>query len=442
MQPRPSDARAESRSKLSSGETRFAFVMLVIVAGFNFLDRTLISILQVPIRAELHLSDTQMGMLTGLSFALFYSLFTIPMARLVDRAKRITLMTVALALWSAMTALSGLADGFLTLLICRMGVALGESACTPATLSLLSDYYPVSRRGTRFAIWAITIPVGTSLGMLGGGWVGQELGWRNTFIVAGLAGLALSIPVAMMREPPRGQFDAVKDEAPPSLKLALATFWQLRTFRLFVAGGSAQSYFWCSMQLWLAPFYARAFALPIATVGTFMVLLFGLGGAVGAFLGGVAVDRMGRRDTRWYSWLPAVWVLLALPCALAQYAAPFPYIALGFGIAAVVLVTCYNAPLQTVTQSLVPPRMRGLTSAVILITTNIVGLGLGGVFTGVLSDLFAAHGYGPNSLRYALSISAIPALLASWVFARSSRYIAYEMATQPHNSLSTTPSPG
>ncbi|WP_337185269.1 MFS transporter [Phenylobacterium sp.] len=422
-------ARPAARAGTSRGQANAALAVLFVVALFNHVDRTILSILQVPIKQDMGLSDTQLGALTGMAFAAVYCTLALPMSRVADRVVRKFLMAAALALWSIMTALSGLVTSFWMLVVLRMGVALGESCCSPTTLSLLSDYFPRARRGLPMAIWSTSVPVGTMLGLVGGGWLTAALGWRDAFIVVGLAGLLIVPAVLLLKEPRRGQFDDADAAAvaPPPLREALATLWRLKAMRWLLAAGSFQAFVLCALQLWSAPFYARVFQIPLENIGLVLGLLFGVGGGLGALLGGYLVDRTARRSVRWYGWLPALACLGMIPLSLGQYLVGSMAVSVAFGLGAFVLLNFYLAPLNAATQSLVPPGMRAFTSAMLLVFSNLIGLGLGPLFTGVVSDILTANGLGDEALRYALALTLLAALPAAACFYLASRHLAREL---------------
>jgi predicted MFS family arabinose efflux permease len=415
--------------RTSAADARLALLVLIPVALFNQVDRTILSILQVPIKRDLGLSDTQLGALTGLAFALVYCSLTIPVSRLADRMVRKFVMAAALVLWCAMTALSGLAMTFLTLALLRMGVALGESCCSPTTLSMLSDYYPRQHRGLAIAMWGSAVPLGAMVALLGGGWLTSSLGWRQTFLYVGLAGLLLAPAVLALKEPPRGQFDGPMSykDPPPSMRQALGALWRLKSMRYLMVAGALQAFVLCSIQFWSAPFYSRVFRMPLGQVGLALAILFGLGGGVGALAGGFLVDRMGAKDVRWYGWLPAAASLIMIPLGLGQFLVRLPLLSLSLGFFAYLLVSLYLGPINAATQSLVRPNMRAFTSAMLLVFSNLIGTGLGPFITGAVSDLLVSHGFGDQSLRLALSASLLVGVGAAGAFFGAAVHLRREL---------------
>ena len=417
--------------------------MLFLVALFNYIDRSIISILQVPLKTDLHLSDTQLGALTGLSFALLYTSLAIPVARLADSFNRKRLIAAALAIWSAATAFCGLANSFGTLVAFRMGVAFGEAGCVPASHSMISDYFPLKRRGTALALWGLSSPLGTMLGFGAGGWLVTAMSWREAFFIFGIAGLALAPFVLLMKEPKRGQFDALPVQPDQSaaaaaaaqdavdakvpFRQALSVLWRSKAFRFLAAGGAAHAFVQFTAHNWNAPFYIRVHELPIGQVALYLAIAFGVAGGVGQFVGGALIDRLGRGDRRWYMWIPALASLILAPVSLAQYFVPDVRVSMALGLVAAVMLQAYFAPIIATAQLLVKPRMRAFTSAMLVLVVNILGLGFGPIITGAISDQLTPM-FGQESLRYAMSSTLFMALLASLLFARSAHHLRKELA--------------
>ncbi len=425
---------AAASSPPAGSQAWYALGVLIAVALFNYIDRQSLAILQIPIKRELGLSDTQLGALTGLSFALLYSTLALPIARLADRSRRVWLIAAALCVWSLMTGATGWAVGMLTLTACRMGVALGEAGCVPATHSLISDLFPPQRRATAIATWTLSFPIGTMLGFAAGGWLSTAFGWRQAFMILGAAGLCLVPLLLTVREPRRGATDthAPSEVAPsaPSLRAAVSKLWSLRAFRHATLAGALLDFTLYATLNWNAPFYNRTFGLSAQQLGPQLALLSGIGGGLGVYFGGLITDRLARRDRRWYMWVPALAALGAVPFICAQYFASSWQRSLLLGYMPAILLSSFLAPLVATAQSLVPATLRAFTSAVLVLAVNIVGLGLGPLVTGALSDLLAVrYGMGSNALRYALIASTIPALWSAAHFARAAHFLRVELAS-------------
>jgi predicted MFS family arabinose efflux permease len=421
-------------------DANVALWVLLAISVFNQLDRKLLAILQVPITAELHLRDWHLGALTGLSFAAVYSLLALPMARVADGLSRKWLMAAALVLWSLMTAASGLATNFLMLVICRMGLALGESACTPATLSMLADYFPPRKRATAIAIWTLATPIGLMLGSAAGGWLASSLGWRHAFIYVGLAGLVFLLPLLLLREPPRGQHDdlAAPVPKPPPLFVTLRLMWASRALRCIILGAACQTFVLNALVSWSAPFYARAYEMPLTQIGLALAVIFGLGGGAGSLLGGIFGGALSRRDPRGYAWVTMGAMALLVPACWIQLLTPNLELSLAAGFLGALLMHVYLAPTNASLQSLAQPNTRAFASAITIVFTGLAGGGLGPLVAGALSDVLRDAGAGDASIAYALCIIAPVSWIGVAIWWRASRHMVVEMPAAAA-SLGRTP---
>jgi len=421
--------------------SRYGLAMLFLVALFNYIDRSIIAILQEPLKADLKLSDTQLGALTGLSFALLYTTLALPIARLADVWNRKRLIAAALAIWSAATAACGLANGFGTLVALRMGVAFGEAGCVPASHSMIADYFPVRQRATALALWGLSNPFGTMLGFAAGGWLTQAMSWREAFLAFGIAGLALAPLVLTMKEPERGRFDERHDERQRvPLREALARLWGLKAFRYLAAGGAAHAFVVFAAHNWNAPFFGRVHAMPLGQVALYLALAIGLGGGLGQFVGGNLADRLGRRDRRWYMWLPALASALLIPVSLGVYLLDDVRASMAFGVLQMVLLNVWFAPIVATAQMLVPSQMRAFTSAMLVLIVNILGLSLGPLLTGMISDALQPA-LGVQSLRYAILVSQVMSVVAAVCFFRSGQHLVRELEGASQDVGAAAPEP-
>lgn len=400
--------RDDQPLKLSDGYRRYVLAVLVLVYVVNFIDRQVFSILIEPIKADIHLSDTQLGFLGGVAFAFFYTFAGIPIARWADRGNRITIVTLALVIWSGMTALTGLARGFATLMMARIGVGIGEAGCSPPIHSLISDYFPPERRATALSIYALGIPIGAAIGTLAGGWIGQYYGWRVAFLVVGLPGLLIALLVKLtLREVPRGHSEGLNAAAQQTESVGgvIRFMWRLKSFRHLALAGSLHAFVGYGVGLFLPSFFMRIHGFGLAETATYLFLI-GLTGMIGTFLGGFLGDRLGVRDKRWYAWVPGIATIAAVPFAAAFYLWEDPIVALLLAIPGAILGPMYLGPTFGMTQTLVKPHMRAMASAILLFILNLIGLGLGPLFAGFLSDQLRP-GFGVESIRYALLIVAV-----------------------------------
>lgn len=421
-------------------QRRYTLLLLFLVSMFNYVDRTIISILQVPIKRDLGLSDAQLGALTGLSFAIVYSTLSLPVAYWADRSNRVRIIAASLALWSVMTALTGLAAGFAALVLLRIGVAVGEAGSVPSTHSIVADLYAPARRATVLALWGLSLPAGMAFGYVVAGQLEAAVGWRATFAIVGIAGVALAPLVFLsMREPVRGRFDPPAQQVPPAHSMAevVRHLWGLRTFRYIILAGACQAYAQYSVMNWNAPFYGRVHGMPLAQISLYLALLNGLCSAVGMYAGGLLSDHMGQRDPGGRLRVVAVALIAMTPFALAQYLTSSAALSLAFGAVASTLMMFYFGPIVAVPQLLVPSSMRAFTSAVVILTFNLLGLGLGPFVTGLLSDLLATrYGMQTESIRYAICSATLFSLVAGGLFWRAASHLQRETPrARPHPTV-------
>jgi MFS family permease len=406
----------------SPSYARYVLGLLFVVYVFNFIDRQILAILLEPIKADLGVSDTAMGFLTGIAFALFYTVAGIPIARLADRSSRRTVIAVGLALWSAMTAASGLARSFGELALARIGVGVGEAACTPPAHSLLADYFPPERRATALAIYGMGIHVGILFGFLVGGWMNELFGWRNALYVVGLPGLILSVVVRLtVREPERGAADGLA--APPAavpMREAVREVRTLASLRHMTLGAGLHSFAGYALAAWGPAFLVRVHHMGTAEVGTSLGLITGFGGAAGAILGGTLADRLGRRDARWTLWVPAIASTIEVPLLLAFLLVDSTSAALTVAVPAVLAGAVWLGPIFSAVQNLVRPAMRAFTSALMLFVVNLIGLGLGPQAVGVMNDGLGPQ-FGSEAIRYSLCLAGLTNLWAAAHFAWAAR---------------------
>lgn len=397
---------------------------LVVVYTFNFIDRQILSILLQPIKADLGLTDTAMGFLTGFAFAIFYATLGIPIAMLADRWNRRSILAISLGLWSAMTALSGLVTNFWQLAAARVGVGIGEAGGSPPAYSLISDYFPPQERATALAIYSMGLPLGILCGFLIGGWVNDWFGWRAAFFIVGIPGLLFALVVRFgIREPVRGAFETAAVEPAPPLREAIRAIWGHGALRHAILGTMAVAFANYGFLTWTPAFLIRSHGLAVSTVGTYSALVIGISGAVGMLLAGRAADALARRDVRWLAWLPALIVLVNLPGAVLTLTAPTPLMTFVWMAIPSAMGVMYLGPVLALLQNFTAPRMRAVAGAFFLFVVNLVGLGLGPQVVGILSDLLAPA-LGTDSLRYGIIAAAFANLLAAWHYRQAARAMA------------------
>ena len=404
-QPRLETAPYEPATELISPEyRRYALIMLLLVYTSSHVDRQILAILLEPIKHELALSDTQLGFLSGIAFAIFYATLGIPMAMWADRSNRRNIITLALTIWSGMTVLCGMAANFWQLALARVGVGVGEAGSSPPSHSIIADMYPPAERATAMGTFSLGVNFGLLIGFLVGGWINQWYGWRAAFWVVGAPGLMLALLVRYtLRETPRGYAEGLQATAhqAPSLRAVVSYMWSTPSLRHIIAGATLASFVGYGVVLWLPSFLMRSHGLQSGTIGTLLALGFGIFGGIGTYMGGRLADRLGKRDIRWNVWVVSIAILLALPFSLAFYLMQDTSTALTIGLVPALLGGTYLAPSFALNQGLVSVRMRSVASAVLLFILNIIGLGLGPQTVGFVSDLLGVS-YGSESLRYAL----------------------------------------
>lgn len=408
---------------------RFVLVMLTIVYAFNFVDRQILVILQEPIKAEMGLSDAQLGLLSGFTFAVVYVTAGIPIAYWADRGNRRNIVSLSLAVWSGMTALSGLAGNYFQLLLARLGVGLGEAGGSPPAHSMISDYYPPENRGTALAFYSSGIYVGILLGYLFGGVIAEAFGWRTAFLVVGLPGVFFAVILRLtVREPQRGRWESAEArEAPkPSLRETLALLRDRPSFWYLALGAAAISYVSYGNGNFFPSYLIRMHGLSIAEVGMVLALVSGLTGVLGTFLGGYLGDRFGARDMRWYMWIPMIGISLSYIPYIFIVMTDNTSAALTVLFFAFILKTLYLGPCIAIAHTLVPPGMRAITSAVLFFILNMIGLGMGPFLTGLVSDLLKPM-YAEQSLRYSMLITTQVSLIAIALFYLAAKHLPADL---------------
>jgi predicted MFS family arabinose efflux permease len=396
-----------------------ALALLVAVNVFSQVDRQLMNILVEPVKAEFDLSDTQMGLLAGLAFALFYTLAGIPIARFADRWSRRNLIAICLALWSLFTVLCGAARSYLTLAFARFGVGVGEAGCAPAAQSMIADFFPPEARGRALATYQLGVPLAFLVGPVIGGFLAEAYGWRVAFVAVGLPGVVFALFVGrFLEEPVRGGFDGAEaaGEAPPFLD-AVRYLWRRSAMRHTVAAASLQTATLGAWAVFIPAFLMREHGLTLGEVGWRYALIAGLGGSVGTLAGGWIGDRLGARDARWYIWAPMIGALVAIPTSTVAFTAPDLNAAVAFLVVMQIGGMTYAGVVHAVTQSLATPRIRALTAAIALFAMNLIGFGGGPYLAGRLSDWLG----GENSLGHALVLMNIVLLWGCLHYALAGR---------------------
>ncbi|WP_439486890.1 spinster family MFS transporter [Blastomonas fulva] len=402
---------------MATGTNRnLALALLTLIYLFNFMDRQIMGVLAEPIKRDLDLSDSQLGLLTGFMFALFYTTFGVPIAWLADRTRRIWVVAAACTLWSGFSAACGLAAGFVSMAAARIGVAVGEAGGVPPSYSLIADLFPPQSRARALAVFSMGVPLGLGVGTAIGGWIAAAFGWRIAFFVVAAPGIILSLLlVLLVREPRRGAMDAAPADGhqPVSLPRAIGLFVRspvLMAVSLACALGAFACY---GLMAWLSAYLIRVLGMSMSQIGSWLSITLAIGLGAGIWASGALADRLGVRDQRMYAWIPALALALGAPFLLAAllvdnwaYALPLFGVALGLSI-------FYLAPSVAAVQQLVPPDQRSTASAMLLLCINMLGLGCGPLVIGMVSD-WAAADFGSQSLRIGL-YALVPVFLLAGI---------------------------
>jgi predicted MFS family arabinose efflux permease len=424
----------------SSAYVHYVIALIWIVLLLRFVDIQIIAVLLESIRAEFGVSDTLLGLLSGTAFALFYGTLGVPVAWLADRYNRRNIIAAAVGLWSAMTALCGMASSFLMLFLARVGVGVGEAGGTAPAFSLVSDYVPAHKRATVFALLNTSVPAGVFAGMIIGGWVNASHGWRGALMIVGIPGILVALLIRLsLREPRRGLSDvAAVSTAPPSSMLATVTeLWAIRSYRHLVLASSIFTLGAYGSGIWIPSFFIRVHSMPPAEVATWLAFVYGGGGILGATLGGWWADRLMSRtgDSRWQARLPAITTASILPFSFFVYLWPQPIMAIIVHAGTTFLMHTWMGPAYATVQSLAGARRRAMAAGINQLALNLIALGLGPLLVGVASDYFNAA-FGASSLRY--SILTVVSVTYTWSavhFALASRTMREDLQGAGGQSL-------
>jgi len=386
----------------ASGYGYFVAIFLSVVYTLNYLDRQIIATLAPEIQKDLHLTNTQMGNLGGLYFALFYTFLGIPIAWLADRTHRVRIVAFACTAWSLFSMACGLAQSYPMLAAARMGVGVGEAGGSPPSYALLADYFPPQRRSTALAIYSLGVPFGTGLGAAIGVLVVNVYGWRAAFLTVGAPGILMAIlTLILVREPKRGGYDVLADgdavhpPSPPLLQ-SLGAFLANRTLVLTGISSGLSAFVGYGVILWAPTLLRKSLHMPPGDYALYYGLASAVTGAIGTFGSGWLVDRLSVINRAWYAWLPALIYVLSIPFLIAFVSAGTWQVAMMFIVFTFLFNNMYLAPALAVVQNAVEPGKRAMSGAILLFLLNIIGLGCGPTFVGYVSDhVKATHGFSP-----------------------------------------------
>lgn len=403
--------RQETDDERALRRRSLTLALLTTTYFFSYMDRQILAILLEDIKADLLLSDTQLGLLTGLAFALFYATLGIPVARLADRTNRRNIIAAALTIWSAMTALCGLAQNFTQLLLARIGVGIGEAGSSPPSHSIIADLYPPEKRAGAMAIYSLGVTLGAGLGIIIGGTISSYYGWRWAMVSIGIPGIMLAIFVRLfVVEPRRG----LSDENPPaanadmpSLREGFVSMWQTPAARHLVMGVTLTSLIGYALTGWGPTYYQRSFGLSVAQIAMVIAPILMVVGIISGVGGGKVADWVARRWGIYaQSAMVALFKLIAFPFAVGIYLVEDATTGIILYGISILFASSYLGPTFALIQGLAPVKLRALWAAITLLVINLIGLGIGPTLIGVLSDALEPR-FGQESLRYALLIVAM-----------------------------------
>ena len=426
-----SDAPAQSAKRIV-GSRGWVLGVLTSIYLVNFIDRQILAILLPQVKAEFDLSDTVLGLLVGPTFALFYATMGLPLALLADRVNRRRLIAASLALFSAMTIACGLVAQFWQLAVARILTGVGEAGTGPASQTMITDLYPPERRARAQAIYATGANLGVLVAFAAGGAIAHAWGWRVAFVAAGLPGLVLTLVLlATVRDPQRGASDpaAASHGDAPGFATVMGQLWRSRAFRYTALGACSTCFTAYALGSFFPLFLDRSHGLSTRDIGIVMALIMGVCGGLATYAAGHLADRFGRRDARWYAYVPALAALAPLPLAPICFLAQDTGIALAAAIVPLSLTAAFIGPTIAVVQRLVPLRSRATAVATLILIDNIVGLGLGPQFVGLASDLWRPA-LGEDSLRYAMLAAMAGSAVSVFGFVMAARHLCADIGAR------------
>ncbi len=427
MSETAADAPASSAPLKTDSYAWYVLGVLTLVYTFNFVDRQIIAIVSPAIKAELGLSDSMLGLLKGLAFAVLYTTLGIPIAWAADRMNRVSIVSVSLAVWSAFTALSGIAQNAMHLALARIGVGIGEAGGSPPSHSIIADYFPKEKRSTALSIYSLGIPFGQMLAFLAGGWVVQNLGWRKAFFIVGLPGILLALILKLtVKEPIRGATDGGAGKV--SFKEGFAELVKIPTYWGIAAATALASFTGYGVGLWVVDFYRRTFELSYTEITVPLGVLNGVVYGVGTWAGGWLTDRFGKHDRRAYLVIPALGMLATIPAGFLSTWAPSPFWAFFWSAPFLLGLGMYLGPSFALIQTLAPVRLRAFAIAFMFLILNLFALGVAPLWVGWTSDLFANSFGEVVGLKMALTTLGVTSLGAAFAFFWTSKRLPGDWA--------------
>ena len=400
---------------------------MFFIGVINYLDRQVLGIVQDDIKADLLLTDGQLGLIS-LAFGLAHAFFALPIGRLGDRTSRKKVLVFCMTLWSSMTILMGAIGNFISLVVTRMGVAVGESGVTPTTYSMMADKFPITQRARAISAIVIGMPVGIMLSNMLGGYVSDAVGWRWTFVIFGLPGLILAAVFAFtVIAPKQGEADGIKEVKHIGFWKGIGTILSIASYRWVLIGATLNAVFGYGLMQWMPSYMRRAYDMSRSEVGLAFGLIIGISGLAGTLIGATIADRLAGRDLRWYGWIVAICYIMSFPCFMLAFSIDNYNLSMvlmtaglfaGFGAGA-----CINAMIQSVT----PIQVRGMAAALKTWGLSFVGYGMGGMLIGYLSDYFNT-GVSGEGLGQALFVASFFPLAAGCCFLLCTRTLREDIS--------------
>ena len=387
---------------------KYIIILLLLVYTINFIDRQIVAILSPAIKADLGLTDTQLGLLKGLAFALIYGFASFPIAWLADRKNRVTIVSVSVAAWSAMTAVCGVAQNFTQLIIARMGVGVGEAGCSPPAHSIISDYFPKDSRASAMGIYSLGIPLGTLFGILFGGLIAGTFGWRWAFLIVGLPGILLALIVKLtLKEPVRGAMESelaksAQAESVPFLK-SVSEMMKIKSYLILSIASTLTSFSGFAIGLWIVDFLFRSHELTYAQLTVPLALVMGVGGGIGTFFGGYITDYFARKDNAAYFVMPAVVNLISVPLYVAALWVGSPFMCFVCFFFVFMMHNSVAGPVYALVQNLAPVHLRAFAAALFFFLLSVIGFAFGPVYVGAVADALTPTMGEADGLRWALT---------------------------------------
>ena len=408
----------QTSASSTTKRANWMLALLTLIFTFNFVDRQILIILQEPIRNELGLSDTQLGLLTGLAFVVIYVTVGIPIAHFADRSNRKNIVSLSVFAWSIMTALTGLAQNFWHVLIARIGVGIGEAGGTPPSHSMIADLYPPEKRATALSIFQTGPSIGILIGFLIGGWIGQMYGWRIAFLAAGLPGILLAALLFFCTSEPRRLLSTERPDVGTGFIEGIRYLFSVPTFRTVALAMAVAHFSIFGVMNFTPSFMIRSYGLSLTEVATTLALIYGVGGGVGTVLIGVFADRMANRDPRWRIWLVFLCTVIAYLASLAAFLVHSPVLSFCFyAIVAICAVSTQGIVFGTM-QLVIHSRAHALMTSILFFSNNLIGMGLGPLLVGMVSDATRPV-LGIESVRFGLVLCATGFLIAAPFYLRA-----------------------